>query len=218
MDESHQRRFDNQPIDLLPARKAAALLGVKLRTLYAYASRGWLTSHPGEGRTRFYSREEVERLRTRHDARKGHTAVAAGALRWGEPVLESALTRIDPRRPVLPRPTRRWSWRRAAPPFEAVAELLWSGSLPAGRPRWPADGMGLPPSRLRALVPPGEPPLTALQVAVPMLAARDPSRFGAPPMASELARARQLLSRLAACASLSTAAEAAARCRAWRAH
>jgi citrate synthase len=201
VDESHQRRFDNQPIDLLPARKAAALLGVKLRTLYAYASRGWLTSHPGEGRSRCYSREEVERLRTRGDARKGHAAVAAGALRWGEPVLESALTCIDGRGPFY-RGRSAVELAASGAPFEAVAELLWSGALPDGRPRWAADGMGLPPSRLRALVPPGEPPLTALQVAVPALAARDPSRFGSPPLASELERARKLLSRLAACASL----------------
>ena len=82
--------------DLLSAREAAALLDVKPATLYSYVSRGLLTSAPGaHGPSRLYARPDVERLRARHVARSGHGAVAAGALRFGEPVLESALTAID---------------------------------------------------------------------------------------------------------------------------
>src|SRR3954464_16089784 len=81
---------------LLSAREAAALLDVKAATLYSYVSRGLLTSVPGtHGPSRLYARADVERLRARHVARAGHGAVAAGALRFGEPVLESALTAID---------------------------------------------------------------------------------------------------------------------------
>jgi citrate synthase len=202
VDESHQRRFDNQPINLLEARHAAALLGVKVRTLYAYASRGWLQSHPGEGRTRRYNRDEIERLKARRDARLGHGPVAAGALRWGEPVLESALTYIDPQ--VGPfyrgRPAR--GLARAGIPFEAVAELLWTGDLLEGRPGWPAAEL---PPRLQSLLPPGEPPLTALQVAVPALAARDAGRFD---FFNEEDRARRLVANLAASVALSTGREA----------
>src|SRR5574341_1501864 len=94
----------NQPVDgsihaegLMTPRQAARLLGVKVETLYAYVSRGRLRRVPGSrpGR-RLYFREDVERLRARRDARAGHAPVAAGALRWGEPVLESALTQILP--------------------------------------------------------------------------------------------------------------------------
>ena len=97
-----QRRFDNQPRDeWLDAREAAGRLGVQTRTLYAYVSRGLLRSVAGErGKQRLYARDDVDRLRARHDARAGHGAVAAGALRWGEPVLDSAITAITPRGPV----------------------------------------------------------------------------------------------------------------------
>ena len=86
----------DEAASFLSGREAAALLGVKRETLYAYASRGLLRSEPGgPGRGRRYNREDLERLRARSDARSGHGPVAAGALRWGEPVLESALTAIE---------------------------------------------------------------------------------------------------------------------------
>lgn len=51
-------------IDYLEGDEAAALLGVKKTTLYAYVSRGVLRSYrQGIGRTRLYRRSEVEALR-----------------------------------------------------------------------------------------------------------------------------------------------------------
>jgi len=117
------------------AREAARILGVKVATLYSYASRHRVRSFPsGVHREKRYLRDDVERLRHRADARLGHEAVAAGALRWGEPVLSSALTEIRPDGP----------WYRGhavlklarTTPFEAVAELLWTGTLPASPPAW----------------------------------------------------------------------------------
>src|SRR5687767_10116659 len=100
MDRIDQHGFSNQPVAaeeaLLDARAAAAYLGIKRETLYAYASRGAVRSVGGAGRTRRYPRADLERLKARHDARAGHGAVAAGALQWGEPVLESAITAIRP--------------------------------------------------------------------------------------------------------------------------
>ena len=79
----------------IPAREAARFLGVKLATLYAYASRGLVGSVPTPGsRARMYLRSDVERLRAKSFARSGHGPVAASALRWGEPVLDSAITSI----------------------------------------------------------------------------------------------------------------------------
>src|SRR5690242_17943378 len=96
MDDLDQGGNNNQPPDLLDAQEAAALLGVKRETLYAYASRGLLHSVPGEkGAGRRYARAELLRLKGRAEARSGHGPVAAAALSWGEPVLPSALTEIS---------------------------------------------------------------------------------------------------------------------------
>jgi citrate synthase len=61
-----------------------------LATLYSYASRRRVRSFPSGDTGRGVTlRDDLERLRHRADARLGHEAVAAGALRWGEPVLSS---------------------------------------------------------------------------------------------------------------------------------
>jgi citrate synthase len=127
--------FDNPHEGLVDAREAARILGVKVATLYSYASRRRVRSFPsGLHREKRYLRDDLERLRHLADARLGHEAVAAGALRWGEPVLSSALTEIRPDGP----------WYRGhavlelaqTARFEAVAELLWTGALPATPPAW----------------------------------------------------------------------------------
>src|SRR5262245_6820222 len=85
----------NSSADLVTAKQAAKLLGIKLGSLYAYVSRGLVRSVSGEGRkARLYVRRELERLRARSDAHRGHAPAAAGALRWGEPVLDSAISGI----------------------------------------------------------------------------------------------------------------------------
>ena len=53
--------------EFLSAQEACALLEVKAATLYAYVSRGLLTSYrQGIKRTRLYRRAEVERLTRLH--------------------------------------------------------------------------------------------------------------------------------------------------------
>ena len=117
----------------ITAREAARILDVKLPTLYAYVSRGLVRSLPAsESRRRRYAREDVVRLRARADARRGHGAVAAGALRWGEPVLDSAITEILA-------DGHRYRGHRAADLarehcFEDVAELLWRSRPVVGEP------------------------------------------------------------------------------------
>ena len=199
-----QRGFVNQRSVYLGGREAAAFLGVKRETLYAYASRGLVRSEPGErARERRYHREDLERLKVRHDARSGHGAVAAGAMRWGEPVLESALTAITPGGPVY-RGFPAAMLARAETPFEAVAEMLWASEPPrAGAtaleaaPRWKAKGFGVRVPALMALLPEESRPVVALAVAVPAMGAVDPERFEAIAEV-ERARARVLISRLAA--------------------
>lgn len=181
--------------------EAAALLGVKRETLYAYASRGLVRSVPSEGgRSRMYARADLERLKSRSDARRGHGPVAASALRWGEPVLSSTVTTIRKDGPhYRGKPAVELAAEGA--PFESVAELLWTGEMPAERPTWPASEVSLPVARLAELVTEAASPLTALSIALPALAARDEMRFAASNEA-ELLRARSLVRRLAALVAL----------------
>lgn len=180
--------------EFVDAREASELLGIKLQTLYAYASRGLIASVAGpSGRARLYARGDLERLRARHDARSGHGPVAAGALRWGEPVLDSALTAIDGRGPHY-RGLSATTLADEGKSFEAVAELLWSGALPAAAPVWPRATFDL--KALSPLLPDDATPLTALSLLLPALASRDAERFAAPREA-DVARARLLLSTMA---------------------
>lgn len=119
----------------LSSREASERLGVKLATLYAYASRGLIKSLPADGqRARLYANDDIERLRTRHAARSGHGPVAAAALRFGEPVLETRISEVRPDGPHY-RGQSAIALCRAGVSFERVAELLWTGTLPdaAGR-------------------------------------------------------------------------------------
>lgn len=179
------------------AREAAELLGVKLPTLYAYVSRGLLQSVPGtDGRARRYPVAELERMRnTRRGG--GPAAPQVGpSLRWGEPVMESALTRITNAGP-------HYCGRSAVElatedvPFESVAELLWRGELPSTTPNWTAPDLGVPAAALQALLPEGTPVLTALPCLVAALGARDRGRFLISDAAT-LERARPLIVRAAA--------------------
>ncbi len=132
------------PADHLSAAQAAERLGVSRRTLYAYVSRGLLTSEPGAGpgRDRRYPRESVEALRERRERRRDRGLAAHGALSWGPPVLDSALTLIEDGRPYYRGEDAIRLSREAT--FEAVAALLWTGD--AGR----AEGLfGVAPPSVR---------------------------------------------------------------------
>jgi citrate synthase len=188
-----QRRIDDQR--WVDAPSAARHLGISVRSLYAYVSRGQVRSVPGErGRPRRYAYADLERLRVRRDARAGHGAVAAGALRWGEPVLDSAVTAITPRGPAY---RGRLAVELAVDtPFENVAELLWSGYLPLTRVVWPRAT--LPVAQLARLVG-GEArtPLDVMPLLVQLLALGDPDRDDLRPDAL-VSRGRRVIPWLAA--------------------
>jgi citrate synthase len=171
---------------LLSSAQACALLAVKPATLYSYVSRGLVRClRPGRGRSRLYVADDVARLATRSAARRGHAPVAAGALRWGEPVLESAITSINDG--VLAyRGHRVEALVAAGARFEDVADLLWQ--RPAGEP-WPA-----PRGRLPRL--PDAPPVWRLVSALPRLALADDDRWGRAG-AAEIDAARRLIRALA---------------------
>src|SRR6516225_3560902 len=79
----------------LTAPEAAALLGISVATLYAYVSRGMLSSSPDtQGKHRLYDAAEVRRLARRKADGKRAGKVAQKVLDWGVPVLESSITLI----------------------------------------------------------------------------------------------------------------------------
>ncbi len=183
--------------EFLAAPEAARRLGVKLTTLYAYASRGLLKSLRGQGGPRRrYLRADIERLRARSLARRGGPPAGAHALHFGEPVLDSAITWLSEEGPVY-RGHAATALAARGISFEAVAELLWSGTLPADPPRWTVDDLGLSRAEQRALVPPGTPALALLPALVAALALRDADRFDLE-AASVTDRARCVMRRCAA--------------------
>lgn len=120
--------------DWLSSGDALALLAVKPATLYAYVSRGLVRSVRGpHGRPRRYAREDVARLVARRDARAGHGVVAAAALRWGEPVLDTALSDVTPEGPRY-RGVPLARLLVEAPSFEVVFGWLATGSPASSGP------------------------------------------------------------------------------------
>jgi len=80
----------------LTAQVAAARLGVKPQTLYAYVSRGHITARPAEDdpRQSLYAAADVAALERRRRGGRGRKSVAARTIAWGDPVLESAITTV----------------------------------------------------------------------------------------------------------------------------
>lgn len=178
-------RIDIQPTPLLSSAEASARLGVKRRTLYAYVSRGWVRCvRMGRAKERRYDAADVDRLATRAAARRGHGSVAAGALRWGEPVLDSAITEIRPDGPRY-RGREVRELVRAGATFEEVADLLWQAE--PGE-RWGHERPGP--------VPRAPTPVLRLVAAV-AAAAAGPGRWRASSPAEERALARRLIAQLA---------------------
>ena len=150
---------------------------------------------PGaRGRPRLYALADLERLRARQQARSGHAAVAAGALRWGEPVLDSAITAITPRG-VAYRGHLASELVAAGTPFENVAELLWSGYLPPEQVVWQRSAV--PFAALSRLLAPQARPLDVMSLVVHVAAIEDPNRADRRPDAF-ISRGRQLIPLLAA--------------------
>jgi citrate synthase len=177
----------------LTTAEAAARLGVKPATLYAYVSRGLLGRErsPG-GRASTFDPAEVERLTRRgHAGRRGRRPAA-------ELVVESAVTAIEGGA----------LWYRglsatelaATRTFEEVAEWLWRGRFPAPTaPPWRAGAAALAAGRrAQAALPEGALPLERLRVIAAALAAGDDLRLELHP-AAVAASGRALIAGLAGC-------------------
>jgi len=114
----------------LGAEDAIARLGVKPQTLYANVSRGRVRAKPDpkDPRRSLEARRPPERLAERRAGRPSAGVVASETIRWGEPVLESAVsTVIDGR---LYYRGQDAGVLAEASPFEDVARVLWAADRP----------------------------------------------------------------------------------------
>jgi citrate synthase len=170
---------------LLTAPRAAAALGVKPETLYAYVSRGLLARHrlPGS-RASWFDPGDIDRL--------------AGRGRGGRPErevrIESAVTALEGGH----------YWYRGQDPlalarthsFEQVAEFLWTGELPA-EAAWTADPAAVRIGRkVQAVLPADALPFDRARLVTAALAGTDPFRHDLSP-AAVVAAARRLIASVA---------------------
>jgi citrate synthase len=152
---------------LLPAAEAAARLGVKVDSLYAYVSRGLLSRHRRAGeRGSWFDPAEIDRLAGR----------GRGAHREDREVrIESAVTAIE---------GGRYFYRGLDPvalarsrSFEQVAELLWTGRVPERKIAWRSDPRAVALGRSAArLLPAKALAFDRLRLATAALAGADPFR------------------------------------------
>ncbi|OMQ33070.1 citrate synthase [Ensifer sp. 1H6] len=80
----------------ITAEEALSQLGTKPQTLYANVSRGRIRAKadPVDSRRSLYQADDVRRLAERHAGRPRASAVAAEAIRWGDPVLPTTISSI----------------------------------------------------------------------------------------------------------------------------
>jgi citrate synthase len=180
----------------LRTAEAAARLGVKPATLYAYVSRGLLgRERSPDGRTSTFDPAEIDRLARPGRARRGRRPAS-------DLVVPSALTAIDQGLP----------WYRgvavtdlaATRTFEEVAEWLWTGQLPEppaepGGVPWRAGEAALDAGRrAQAALPATALPLERIRVIAAALAAGDELRLELHP-AAVTAAGRSLIAGLVDC-------------------
>ncbi|MFG2432454.1 citrate/2-methylcitrate synthase [Streptomyces sp. NPDC048590] len=158
----------------LTTREAAERLGVKPETVYAYVSRGQLTSRraPG-GRGSTFDAAEVDSL-SRRTGRRESSAAAAGEL-----VFRTGITLIQPDRYFFRGVDAAELARRHS--YEEVAEWIWTGELHRGV-RFTAPPESLTAARrTAAALPPHSSSTDRLRAAVAAAAATDPLRFDLSP-------------------------------------
>lgn len=153
----------------LTTRETAERLGVKPETVYAYVSRGQLSSSraPG-GRGSTFDAREVEAL-ARRTGRREHAAPS------GEPAFPTGITLIE-RDAYYYRGVDATELARNHA-YEEIAEWLWTGALrPGVRFTAPADARAAA-RRAVAALPPHSGSTDRLRVAVVAAATTDPLRF-----------------------------------------
>ena len=149
----------------LSASEAAAALGISVSSLYAYVSRGLLTSEAVSGtRQRRYSRADVEAMQTRRAIARDPGLAVQTALDHGAPVLDSAISLIRDGR--LYYRGQDVVQLATTSTVEDVARLVWGVDVPFPRGAVDEAAFALAAST-------GLSPVEALQTALPLACARD---------------------------------------------
>jgi citrate synthase len=153
----------------LTAAEAAARLGVKRETLYAYVSRGVLTRTKDDGRTSTFDADEVDRLRRR--SMTGRRSQAGLDLQIPTRITRIADERLWYRDHEVP------SLIARGVSYEQAAELLLTGSVPSATTDWPLDRASAAAIRqANKALPTDAPAIDRLRLAVTVASARDPLR------------------------------------------
>ena len=151
----------------LTADEAAARLDVTKNTLYAYVSRGLIRSEPGDGRTRKYVEQDVQRLANR-STRTPSRNPADNAV----PITTSIVTIRDGQLVYRGRDACRLARSHAA---LEVAHGLWTGSFSAPND---ADELSVPPDvSVMAPLLSGLSPLARMQSLLPIVQHGDSRAF-----------------------------------------
>lgn len=81
---------------MIAADEVCTRLGIRPQTLYAYVSRGLLeaVSDAADSRRSLYREAEVDALASRKKAGRSRPVVAARAIDWGDPVLETRISTV----------------------------------------------------------------------------------------------------------------------------
>lgn len=149
----------------ITAAEAARELNVARATLYAYVSRGLVTSRAQAGtRKRLYAAGDIARLRSAREP-DARSADARAALAFGMPVLDSAITQIVDGR-FYYRGRDALSLAEVAS-VETVAGLLWGDGEAAVPIRFPDIGPRPTPQR-RCPVPSRPWPSPSARIPPPM--------------------------------------------------
>lgn len=141
-------------------------------------------------------------MRARSAARSGHAAVAAGALRWGEPVLDTAISSVASG-DLHYRGRSAAALARSGASFETVAHWLWNGAWDT-RARLPAVDAGIDVRAASRVIPDGAHPVDRLLALAGVLACAT-AGHGA---AEDDAVAAALVRRIAAFAAVRPGGEA----------
>ncbi|MFD5692947.1 citrate synthase [Streptomyces rubiginosohelvolus] len=159
----------------LTTRQAAELLGVKPETVYAYVSRGQLSSvRAAGGRGSTFDAEEVRALARRSGRRDPSPAGSDLAFRTGITLIEG--DRCYFRGVDATELARRYG-------YEELAEWLWTGELRPGTRFAAPDGTLAAARRAVEALPAHSGSTDRLRVAVTAAAATDPLRFDLSPEA-----------------------------------
>ncbi|MFE6774644.1 citrate/2-methylcitrate synthase [Streptomyces sp. NPDC057702] len=177
----------------LTTREAAQALGVKPETVYAYVSRGQLTSRRAPGaRGSTFDAEEVAAL-ARRGRREAPTQPPTTASP-GEAVVRTAITLIEPDGHFYRGVDAAALARRYG--YEETAEWLWTGRMRPGTRFTAPPETRAAARRAVAALPAHSGPTDRLRVAAIAAAAADPLRFDLGE-ATVLASARTLIATLA---------------------